>query len=83
MRYFLEFVLASLVEHPEEVDVEESVQNKNLTFRVRVNPDDVGRVIGRHGKTIGSIRSLLNAAASKTKKRVILQLVEEQTVNAV
>ncbi|MEM9398709.1 MAG: KH domain-containing protein [Verrucomicrobiota bacterium] len=77
MKYFLEFVISTLVDHPEEVDVQETSVNKMTKFQVRVNAADVGRVIGKNGRTISSIRGLLNAAAMKTKQRVVLELIDE------
>jgi predicted RNA-binding protein YlqC (UPF0109 family) len=63
MRYFLELVLGRLVTHPEEIDVEETAEEQGTLFRIRVNPEDLGRIIGRNGRTIEAIRSLMNAAS--------------------
>ncbi|MEM9444078.1 MAG: KH domain-containing protein [Verrucomicrobiota bacterium] len=80
MKYFVEFVVRNLVEHADEVDVAEISSGRATKLQVRVNPQDVGRVIGKNGRTISSIRGLLNAAAMKSKQRVILELVEEAAV---
>jgi len=47
-----------------------------VTYRVAVHPEDIGRVIGRNGRTIGAIRGLLNAANSRSTRRVVLEIVE-------
>lgn len=73
MRYFLEMVLGRLVIHPDEVDVEETGDDRGILFRIRVNPEDLGRIIGRNGRTIEAIRSLLNAA-SRDGRRVFVEV---------
>jgi len=73
MRYFLELVLGRLVHHPDEVDVEETGDDRGSLFRIRVNPEDLGRVIGRNGRTIEAIRSLLNAT-SRDGRRVFVEV---------
>jgi predicted RNA-binding protein YlqC (UPF0109 family) len=73
MRYFLEMVLGRLVTHPEEIDVEETGDDRGILFRIRVNPKDLGRIIGRNGRTIEAIRSLLNAA-SRDNRRVLVEV---------
>lgn len=73
MRYFLELVLGRLVTHPDEVDVEETGDERGSLFRIRVNPEDLGRIIGRNGRTIEAIRSLLNAA-SRDGRRIFVEV---------
>ncbi|NBS83772.1 MAG: KH domain-containing protein [Verrucomicrobia bacterium] len=73
MRYFLELVLGRLVTHPDEVDVEETGDDRGSLFRIRVNPEDLGRIIGRNGRTIEAIRSLLNAS-SRDGRRVFVEV---------
>lgn len=65
MRYFLELVLRRLVTHPDEIDVEETNDSQGNLFRIRVNPEDLGRIIGRNGRTIEAIRSLMHAASQE------------------
>jgi predicted RNA-binding protein YlqC (UPF0109 family) len=73
MRYFLEMVLGRLVAHPDEIDVEETGDDRGILFRIRVNPEDLGRIIGRNGRTIEAIRSLLNAS-SRDNRRVFVEV---------
>ncbi len=80
MRYFLEFVLQQLVDHPDDIDLRQIENPGGVTFQVSVHPDDIGRVIGKSGRTIAAIRGLLNAAASKTGDvRVTVQLFENSS----
>ncbi len=76
MRYFLELVLQRLIDHPDDVDLRQIEEEGHLTFQVSVHPDDVGKVIGKSGRTINAIRSLLNAAGSRHDQRVTVQLFE-------
>lgn len=77
MKYFIEFVISSLVKYADEVDVEETNQNDTTLYRVRLNPSDIGRVIGKKGKTIGAIRDLVHAAAARDNRKVQLEIVDE------
>jgi hypothetical protein len=76
VKHFLDFVLRRLTSHPDDVDVMESPGESMVTYRVAVHPEDIGRVIGRNGRTIGAIRGLLNAANSRSTRRVVLEIVE-------
>ena len=72
----LEFIIKSLVDNPDEVSIESKEREGNLIFELKVSEQDRGRVIGKQGKTIKSIRKLLSAAASGSERRVVLELVE-------
>jgi hypothetical protein len=60
----VEYLVTSLVEHPDEVRIEKRVGAEATTYEVSVNPDDTGKVIGRQGRVIKAIRVLVRAAAS-------------------
>jgi predicted RNA-binding protein YlqC (UPF0109 family) len=70
-------VVKFLVDSPEEVSVEEVNEGRNLVLELMVAQKDVGKVIGKQGRTIRSLRNLVDAAASKLNKRVTLEIVEE------
>jgi predicted RNA-binding protein YlqC (UPF0109 family) len=76
MKYFLDFILRRLVSNPDDVDVRETEGKEGKTFLLTLHPDDVGRVIGRNGRTIGAIRNLLNATSLKADSRVAVEIVE-------
>jgi hypothetical protein len=76
MKAFIEFVVKALVDHPEQVDVREVDGERVVVFELRLNQTDVGKVIGRSGRTITAIRTLLTSAAAKQGKRAMLEIVE-------
>lgn len=76
MKALIEYLAKSLVAHPEAVRVEEHSSERGLVLELTVAKEDLGRVIGREGKTIKAIRNLLAAAAAKTKAKVALVIQE-------
>ena len=76
MRQFLEFIIRHLVEFPEEVMLSETQNDRLTVFRVQMRQSDVGRIIGRNGQTIRSIRALLASAAARHDERVTLDIIE-------
>ena len=72
----VEFVAKALVEQPDQVHVETVEDPAATTLRLRVAPGDLGRVIGKQGRTARAIRTLLHATAAKAKRRVVLEIVE-------
>ncbi len=76
MRQFLEFIIRHLVEFPEEVMISEVTQEQLTSFRLQMRQTDVGRIIGRNGQTIRSIRALLASAAARHGQRVTLDIIE-------
>ncbi len=65
-----------LVNKPEEVKVTEIKREKSITLELVVNSNDFGRIIGKEGRTIKAIRTIINAASVKQEKKVIVELVE-------
>lgn len=76
MKELIELIAKRLVEHPEDVRVDAVEGEDNQVFELRVHPDDMGRVIGKSGKTAKAMRTLLNSAASKADVHVALRIVE-------
>lgn len=75
---FLEYVIVQLIQHPEAASVLHDLDDHRHLYRIRLHPDDAGRVIGRNGKTIGAIRSLAIASAQKHGIRVDVELEEDE-----
>lgn len=72
---FVEYIVASLVEHPEDVIVERVIDEKGVLLTLTVNPEDLGRVIGKRGVTAQSLRTLLRALGTKNDARYNLKIV--------
>ena len=81
MQAFVEYVVKGLVDNPDAVTVT-PVDRKGLTvYELRMDPKDVGRIIGRQGMTINAIRSLLLAGSAKKGLRCSLEIVEDKPAN--
>ncbi|MDH3269473.1 MAG: KH domain-containing protein [Ignavibacteria bacterium] len=77
MKAIVEFIVKQLVDKPEKVRVEENSLNENsIELVVEVDKDDIGKVIGKKGKNINAIRTLIIAIGAKEKHRVTLTVVE-------
>jgi predicted RNA-binding protein YlqC (UPF0109 family) len=76
MKELLTYIVQNLVEKPDEVSVTEREANGETVFEVRVADGDMGKVIGRQGRVIKSIRTLARAAASKSGKLVDVELID-------
>ncbi|HEX7469773.1 MAG TPA: KH domain-containing protein [Verrucomicrobiae bacterium] len=78
MQAFLEYVVKGLVQHPEEVSITPVERNGVTVYELRLNPQDMGKIIGRQGVTINAIRSLLQAGSAKKGLRCTVDIVEER-----
>lgn len=65
MKYFIEFVVSALVDKPDEVVIDDSDDRGRTLYQVQVNPGDVGRVIGKKGRTIKALRNIAGLVARK------------------
>jgi uncharacterized protein len=76
MKELVEAIAKALVDHPDNVQVK-SVDGEQVTvLELRVHPDDLGKVIGRQGRTAKSMRTILGAAGMKLRKRLTLEILE-------
>ena len=76
MKELVEAIAKALVDHPEQVQVR-AVDGEQVTvFELRVHPEDLGKVIGRQGRTAKSMRTILGAAGMKLKKRLTLEILD-------
>ncbi len=76
MESFLQYVVKHLVTNPDEVSVSVVEGEQTTVVELRVDPDDLGKVIGKQGRTARAIRTLLGAAGTKDNKRVLLEILE-------
>jgi len=72
----VEFIVKALVDDPDKVDITEVDGEKTTTFKLKVAKEDIGKIIGKRGRTAGSIRTILNAVSTKRGKRAELEIVE-------
>ncbi len=76
MKEFAEYVIKNLIDSPEELNITEVVGDSTLILEVRLAKKDIGKIVGKKGKTIDAIRTLLHSIASKNHLRVVLQIIE-------
>ena len=75
MKELVEFIAKSLVDDPSQVYVSEIEGESSVILELRVGPEDMGRVIGKGGRTVNAIRTLIRVLAAKQGKRVTLEIV--------
>lgn len=76
LKLLVEFIAKALVDKPDEVSANEIVGDTAVVIELRVASDDVGKVIGKSGQTAKALRKILSAAATKHKKKSMLQIIE-------
>lgn len=76
MKKLIDYILTKLVDHPDEASTLFEESGEDINVSIKVNSEDAGKVIGKQGRTINSIRSLAKLLAIKNKKRITLRLVE-------
>ena len=79
LREVVENLIKRLVDEPDQVNVKESQgENKTLVFEARVAKNDMGKVIGRKGKTVDALRVIIGACGAKQKQRCVFQIIDEE-----
>lgn len=78
MKEFVEYIVKNLVDHPEKVRINEIGGTQTLIIELGVEKSDIGKIIGKKGKTINAIRTLLMSVASRNGIRVNLEIIEEE-----
>lgn len=76
LKDLIEYVSKSLVDIPENVEVNEIVGEQTTVVELKVDKSDLGKVIGKQGRTARALRTILNAASTKLKKRSVLEIIE-------
>jgi predicted RNA-binding protein YlqC (UPF0109 family) len=76
VKELVEFIARALVDHPDQVRVEELEDSRAITLELHVAPEDMGKVIGKQGRIAKAIRTVVSAAAANEKKRVMVEIVQ-------
>jgi predicted RNA-binding protein YlqC (UPF0109 family) len=76
MKELVKFIAQSLVDNPEEVQVTEIEGEQTSVIELKVAKEDLGKVIGKQGRTARAIRTILSAASTKIRKRAVLEIIE-------
>ncbi len=77
MKTLLTYITQHLVDNPEDVSINEIAAGQTLVLELRVEKADVGKVIGRDGRTAQALRTIMNAISGKDKRRAVLEIIEE------
>ena len=81
MKAFVEYAVKELVDFPNEVDVRQVDGDRTTAFELRLNKADIGKVIGKRGRTIHALRTLAYSVGSKPGKRIMVEIIEEKPIN--
>lgn len=76
MKELIKYIAQALVDYPEQVEVTEIVGNQTSVLELKVAKEDLGKIIGKQGRTARAMRTLLSAASAKIKKRTVLEILE-------
>jgi predicted RNA-binding protein YlqC (UPF0109 family) len=76
MKDLVKYIAEALVDYPEQVTVNEVIGNQTSVLELKVAKEDLGKIIGKQGRTARAIRTILSAASAKIKKRTVLEIIE-------
>ncbi|MEN8231283.1 MAG: KH domain-containing protein [Thermodesulfobacteriota bacterium] len=76
MKELIHYIATALVDHPDQIQIKETEQDDSIIIELTVAKEDLGKVIGKQGRTARAMRSLLSAAAGKVNKRSRLEIME-------
>jgi predicted RNA-binding protein YlqC (UPF0109 family) len=76
MKDLIRYMAQALVDHPEQVEVSEVIGEQTSVIELRVAKEDLGKVIGKQGRTAKAMRTILSAASTKIRKRTVLEIIE-------
>ncbi len=76
MKEIVDYIARQLVDEPDRVEVKQIEGDRTTVIELRVAPEDIGKVIGREGRTARALRAILNAVATREQKRAVLEILE-------
>ena len=76
MKDLIKQIVQALVDHPEQVAISEVEGRQSTVLEIKVAKEDIGKIIGKQGRNAKAIRTILNAASAKAKKRTIMEILE-------
>ncbi|UCG92786.1 MAG: KH domain-containing protein [candidate division WOR-3 bacterium] len=76
LKELIEYIVKALVDNPEKVEVNEIAGEKSIIYELKVGEGDLGKVIGKEGRTAKAVRTIITAAAMKQGKRTVLEILE-------
>jgi predicted RNA-binding protein YlqC (UPF0109 family) len=76
LKELIEYIVKALVDNPEKVEVKEIAGEKSIIYELKVGEGDLGKVIGKEGRTARAVRTIITAAAMKKGKRTVLEILE-------
>jgi predicted RNA-binding protein YlqC (UPF0109 family) len=76
LKELIKHIVQALVDYPEQIVISEVEGRQSTVLEIKVAKEDIGKIIGKQGRTAQAIRTILNAASAKVKKRTIMEIIE-------